>query len=299
MNNAGRQTPKWAAALVLITLAIAFAAPAAANSHGDAGQYFEEAFLGEGESINNPYELMFGVILPFLLVFAIIHYAMTSMWDDSQKEATLIALVLAAFPIPTGAYQVIGDVLKNLGDVITGKKYPPAEGFQGVPVIGNVLSGLEPVVQQAVVSVGFGAILAILIPFVGSRGEARELKKHEIAGIILLSAVVWMSMQTRGSTGANPTQNMLDVATFGGILLLGAAMLWAALKHGEGIKGWVAGIAGTAIVGWAFVKIPGDQYFPDAMREFGQGILSGLMWVGVGLFVVIMVLIVVVAHLGG
>lgn len=295
MTFAEQRTPNWMAALVLVTLVVGFAAPGAAGQ--DAGQYFEEAFLGEGESINGPYQLMFGVILPFLLVFAIIHYAMTNMWgEQNQKEATLISLVLAMFPIPTGAYKGIADILQKIGDVISGKKLPE-DGFNGIPVLESIFSSSMPAEQQqAIVAVGTGAILALVLTFVGSKGEARELKKHEIAAIILLSAVVWMSMYT--GPASNATSNMLNVATFAGILVLGAAMLWAALKHGEGIKGWIAGIAGIGIVGWAFVKIPGDKYFPDAMQEFGNLILSGLMAFAAAIVVIIFVLIIVVVHLG-
>lgn len=264
----------------------------------EVAEQLQHAFLMHCDEMT-PYELFFGIVLPFLLVFAIIHYAMTKMWgEDNQKEATLIALVLAMFPIPTGTYQMIGEALRKLGDVIRGEKLPE-EGFEGVPIVEGIMQHASPVEQQAIVAVGIGALLAILIPFVGSKREAQELKKHEIAGIILISAVVWMSMQTGES--ANPTSNMLNVATFAGILVLGAAMLWAALKHGEGIKGWVAGIVGIAVVGWGLTKLPAgtDKWFPQVATDFGSTILSGLMWVGFVIFFVIVVLIVVVAHLGG
>jgi len=107
-----------------------------------------------------------------------------------------------------------------------------------------------------------------------------------------------MSMYT--GTG-NATANMLNVASFAGVLVLGAVMFWAALRHGEGIKSWIGAITGIAILGWALKKLPAgeESVFPAFIQQFGEGLLSGLMWIGVGLFFVIIVLVVVVAHLGG
>lgn len=288
------------AAILVAIIAVLFVVftPAVAGAESDLARQIEEAFLGPGESVDNMYQLLFGIVLPFLLVFAIIHFAMRKMWPDSEKEATLVSVILALFPIPTGAYELIGDILLGISDLMTGREVSMEVAFRGT-ILENLVAALGEPAARLALALGFGATLALVLSVFGSKGEQRILRRHEAIAIAILTGSFYVAIGglAEGAGGADTAfGTMTTTAGFAVILLVGAALLWTHIKKGGGMSGAVTGFLGLLIVGWAFQRPELAGFGP--INEFGQLVTQGAMWIVGAIAFIVFGIFIMIFHLG-
>lgn len=227
------------------------------------------AFLGEQDPglQDDPRMLLFGIVLPFLLVFAILRMGLKKAFN-AESEVDIIALVLALFIIPSGGYRYISEFLLAIGGL-------GSDGFDET----QLLAGVEPWQQQILL---VGTVAVILSAVLLYKGDNGTLRKHEFMLVGAVSFLVWIAMGGLAYVG-------LDEATAAtgqtlGLVLVGAIgvyLLYIFLRSDSGIDTMAIGFLGLMIVAWVLSSLPEEfgmaQQLGDIMTAGGTALVVGLI----------------------
>lgn len=249
---------------------------------GIAGYIF--CILPMGEDVDEDargQQLLFKVIAPFMLVFAVFYYVSKVVMDD--KEAALAALALALFFIGSGAGAFMMDFFFELFG-LTGA---------GIGVGGGGLCGTMGEDVQTCPNQGCEAI----------EGECKfsceNLNQKNTCERDKFAQCKWVDDQCVGKgiqeRIADAIVNVLEGDLSSGllstimwliILVAGFGMINVWRGEGGGIAGTVAGIAGVMTIGWVFASVGSQSFMPDIAQRFGEAILQGVA----GLIIVVILL---------
>lgn len=240
----------------VVLLALLVLLPMAAAGQDSVADTIIGLFTPTAE-LENTQELLFGIVLPFLMFFAIIHHLIRESGMLNERSDTIVALAIAAFAVRSTA-QIFVDIVRE--------GTASSVGGSDIPIYSELL-GLDPI-HKAALSLFFGVVVPVFYFHHGSRGtpNARALSTAEILVMPILTAVIWMFL--------NGFENMVEVYSWGIVFLLGGFLIWTFTKVGV-FSGLLVGTIGLYIIGWGFTTLPPGQS-TQVLRTLGEGIMNGI-----------------------
>lgn len=242
---------------------------AGAYSYGGGLYGLEGYFLPADAQISGTAGLIFGVILPFLIVAILLYIGLSQAPAIEDRQAQALAVLLALFIIPSGGYKVVAGILLTFF------------GF-GVTVPGAPAVGQLPIVSELglpIVAAVFAFVfMGLLFQWYGDQ----EYQTFEFISSLGVALVIY-----RGLGGQLVSIN----AFIGFIVLLGIG--YSILHYGLG-RGTQTGIfvalIGIFILGMALST---TGFLPDIVRGAGGliQILSAIAIFGTTMVLVIIVIL--------
>ncbi len=246
--------------------------PAAAGATGSGVYGLEGYFLPADAEVSGPAGLLFGVILPFLLVAILLYIGLRQAPAIQDRQAQALAAILALFIIPSGGYRVVSGMLLSLFGF--GVTIPGAPGTGSIPIVDEL--GL-PIVASILAFI----IMGVLFQKLGDQ----EYQTFEFVSSLGVAIVVF-----RGLGG-----ELISLNAFIGFIVL-LAIGYSILHYGMG-RGTQTGVF-VALIG-IFVlglTLSNTAFLPDIVRSAG-GIISALSAFAIVGVVAVLILIVIVAIL--
>lgn len=113
----------------LSVVLIALSTITAAYGHGGSSSMFlNQYFLPADAQVQGLGGVIFGVLAPVGLVMILFYIALSNIFTEHEREATALAVLLALFTIPSGAYKTISELLIGLFGVAGGTTGPATGG---------------------------------------------------------------------------------------------------------------------------------------------------------------------------
>lgn len=251
---------KVVAATVLTALFSAMTAAQYGGS-GTFGGFLNMYFLPGGAQISGISGLLFGVLIPFMIVAILLVVGLQSVDIFNQRQSTVLGVLIALFIIPSGGYKVISESLMALfGLGRTGISTP---GFTGTP--------LDPIIQSPVWMgiLAYFVSVYVLNKVVTDAETGFKPMEHIAAGTIAI--LVWA-----GLTGE---QNLLILAVFWGFILFFG---WKMFKRGTGMgggSGFLIALFGIFLLG---IGISRMEVLPEQIQAIGSaitGYIQASFWI--------------------
>lgn len=240
---------------------------AGAYSYGDGLYGLEGYFLPPGAEVSGAAGIVFGVVLPFLIVAILLYIGMNQVPAIEDRQAQALAVLLALFIIPSGGYRVVAGILMTFF------------GF-GVTVPGAPAVGQLPVISELglpmVAAVFAFVFMGLLFQWYGDQ----EYQTFEFISSLGVAIVLY-----RGLGGQLISFN----AFIGFIVLLGIG--YSILHYGMG-RGTQTGVF-VALIGIFILgmTLASTGFLPGVVQAAG-GLISLLS--AFALFGVILVLLIIV-----
>ncbi len=278
-------------ALGLVLASLSFAVPASASYHTTSplAEIFSETFLPQGAQLAGIQGLLYGVILPFVIVFTLIYVGMRQLDALGKRETQVLSLTIALFLIPSGGYRIVSEFFLALFGLGAG-------GF-GVPgVTGSVeiswLSGLTQVQRCGVMSLIVGGVAALILnagPAKDQDGNGNGKDMWKIFGKRgihlgeILIILVFMSATWLTTCGPGPL-----ITAIGWLLvfLVGYKLLSAYYVAGGGGLPALLSLVGLLVIA---ILLRSQELLPDAIQNLGNLILTAT--VGIILLIIIAMLL--------
>lgn len=280
-------------ALYLMIAAFSFVVPASSQTTDSLAdltiaELLSQTFLPQGAQLAGPQGAIFGVLLPFIIVFTLIYVGMRRMDVLGRRETQVLALAIALFLIPSGGYRTISQFLLALFGV-------GAEGLV-IPGIGvspeiSFLSGLTEIQRCGVVSLIVGGVVGLILnagPPEDQSGDdggdwlamfgKRGFSVGEFLITLVFISATWLTM-----CGPGPL-----ITAFGWLLvfIVGFKLLSAYYVAGGGGLPALLSIVGLLVIA---MLLRSQEMLPEAIRNIGTVILQAT--VGIIALVIIMVLL--------
>lgn len=252
----------------LVTAALSFAATAAAQTYygsggGTVSQVLNRYFLPQDAQIAGVSDLIFVVVIPFLLVMILLYVGLSRLRTFTDRQAQAISLLLSLFLIPSGGYRAVSTFLFGLFGL--GNAAPSVgAGPIAIPFIG-------PIAESA----GLAAIVTFFVLIIAAYFANGKLDATELIMAMLGSTFVWFLL--RGNA---------IVALFG--FLIFAYIGWKVFETGmasSSLAGYLVGVLGLLILLWAIQSL---GFLPAQLQQYA----AFISFLGIIVFLAVVLLIV-------